>query len=355
MGIIIDATWKAGIVLGLGIALGALVDNYLLQGQRVRLHDRLSLWFDQVSRWSPRELPSKTAALMLAGIRRLGGPRVIGRRAIVVSLLGSWLLTSLAYVIGQGVQGNALLLPFPHIYAVNYLFDVATVLVTLKLLVIIQRGRALVGVFGAVADAVVAVTLAVTALFTFDVVGRFILAFSVLTFLSSDPAGIRALEERLRSDGWFEREGLSEEAEVIDISGSSHPVWQFVKEAPAIYRAALKGETHEIAYSGTVGVADKGQVRYYRSPGGAMHLPGIYASMTTLLPTLAFLIVMLVITMSRPVLGVGRAGLMQFLGVNREANPLDSKSFKPFTLLGATIGTVGAVLSAFAQIARGPT
>lgn len=327
----------------------------MLRRHKIRLQYRLvSLWYT-VDKATIPDLPALAARNLRAIIFRL----FRGRRlwvTVLRSFIGSWLLTVIVfvplYVYENPKSFPFVFLPDPLLFVVNYVFDAATVLVTLWALKVVITKSAIKGILAILVD------LSLAGFFTFFCYIGF-MTTTVLTQRYPDwllpgleyqtETTLRVLEsmglkERLRQDG-FTDNAQKFAYEVFDV-----PAY-FREGVPAIYYL-LRGENYRVAKTLVIEVKEEEREATYQMTGTFLTLLSYPATtLTTFLPSAVFLLSLLLLIVARLILVATQAVVKYILELVTEADPeRDPKQFMPGTLLGVFLGTVSTTLKAAYEI-----
>lgn len=305
------------------IALGALADYLLLHRHRTRLYTRLTAAWIQLDDTRVPNLARLAATKLLEPLSRLRRQRDGLLTLGVASLPISWLFTTLFWISGSVLDGRALpgtLATWP-IYVINYPFDIVTAAVTVAALVVIRDRGFWVGVGAALGDALLAFMLAlasVTALVVFATTSRG-LQIPYTTYAAGEE-WTQFYEDQLRL--WLEQQGHEPQTISVTNLAFSLDSESLLKGSFDAMRRPLTGNTDpRLGYRETVVMAAivDGEEQVYQ-----LEVPFVAAwrviltSVTTLVPTLVFVVTLLLLMIAKVVLRGTRFMLLHLLEVSLE-------------------------------------
>jgi hypothetical protein len=140
--------WKViALICTAFVVIGITIDRFLLRRQKNDLHNWLvTAWLKLVDIKIPN-LPSAAAKGTLRIVARVLGQSLFSFRAILIGIIISVALTTAAFIVSNIPERGSLILAGKHfltymnswemfisVYPINFLFDAATILVTLHIL-----------------------------------------------------------------------------------------------------------------------------------------------------------------------------------------------------------------------------
>lgn len=343
-------------MIGLPV-IGGIVDRLLIRRQQIWLHERLVGLWDRIDDISVPDLASTAAryVLRLVGIAK---PRkwFSKQSAVVIAvvLAASWTLTTLFNMSGWLIDGmpeyfDNVPLPVLYVYMLNGIFDAATIYVTLRAMRSIAAGglyRSLVAVAVDAAAAIVLMVYCLGGLLTVWHSGpgapetvyvppplRDAIA-AELSEMGIRPSNFDIIIERSSIEDNLSYSALTIEGLVIDHQLPIHPF------------------SHDFLL---VEYNDSGDiVAELTATAEIPHRPHamiILMASSTLLPTIVFLAVILLLATAKATLELVRWLALHWLERATEAIPDDApQNFMPFTLLGSMVAFAVAMSSAIVWI-----
>ncbi len=333
-------------------ALGVAVDRFLLKRYKIAFHLLLLKWWDNLDNTSIIDLPKLMAIQSLQILRVIFGPKPFSLRVIIIVSIYTYFLTSIFYVIGMKMDGTwehllqATPIPLPifTVYFSNIPFDLLTSVVTIFALIVISKGRTLSQIVLIVGDIVIATILAIVCFATI-VWSSDIYQTTQLPFASEMREHNRLIDrnyhyQKLKKD--LTKDGFSSNVDLLNQPHSAYK--QYIMGAYYSYVSIITNQPYKTISTVKAIEEKKEKVYYYLDYRNAAVTP-ILISATTLIPTVAWMIFLFIMIISKIVLLVWKIITMYYLELATEPdvneNPL---SFMPTTLLGVTFGVIAAFL-----------
>src|SRR3954447_16210944 len=128
---------QIALILGTLSAAGVFCDRLLVRRHKTSLYTTLVTLWDRIDDTRIGNLPGAIADSVLRAFESIFGTSLLNRRVIVLSIVLSWLLTTAESVLGVYLYGEIPhrvwhdWLPFWPVYACQYIFNSATIIVTI--------------------------------------------------------------------------------------------------------------------------------------------------------------------------------------------------------------------------------
>lgn len=305
---------------------GAILDRWLLDRLKPRLHHWLLERWNQLDETSIPDLPRLMVQWTLTVWQKVFPWRLFPWQSLGICFVLSWVLTSIATLIAGMLDGgysSPRMLPWFTLYLVNFPFDFLTLAITIRLLHLIQRASTLKVLALIVFDVLLALSLAALGLVAMLQTGDFELNPARLTEAKANMASDPELERLLE---------LNEKRRLGEVPSSA--IEAYFSSAPAILADAARGKRH-ILYRPHPTDWPIVQVRW----------AAILASITTLVPTVAYISFLVFMITAKLALQAIRASTMYYLEHATQKDPeREPKEFMPFTLIGISLGFAGTML-----------
>ncbi len=356
---------------GVFVAVGAAIDHLLIRHQKNAWHRKMTAWWMKIYETQLVDIGKLMAKSTLNVLEKVFKWPLLSWQTFFLSVLLSFFATSLAGMIGSYFDKDLawyITLPLFGAYLLNYPFDILTVAVTIKVLQQLRYSAPVVSLLLVLIDIVVAFILAsfcLTALcwgseLTEEYFSDF-LKKQRLTFRNPNIiADLKKLENRTKY--WIISENKEEllkhgidlehaEIEVLETLRdyvfllSNTPLMLFAKAANkkidliARVRVIVKDDTKEAILLL--------KVRH------ELNWSGFFMSCTTLIPTAAYMTILVLMLLAKMLLEALRVVSMQLLERITQDDPdYDPDKFKPGTLFGYLFSGVAALSSAIATILK---
>lgn len=342
------------LLLGFFAGIGAAIDRFTLARHKTLLHQTLIRFWVNIDDWDVRDYPKYLAASVLSINEYWRTWAFVSKSLSVFSV--SWVLTSSAYLLGtylDGTVGFYSIVPLPIFtyYAVNMVFDLATVYVTLRVLLVIKNSSTLAGFMALLVDAVLAVTLAAGCYTGMATVENYHGYLAWIPGVSGQVEAAtaryrKAMRSQLAEDGFSQGANIEirEQAEVFKLFISAFEIFVKVPRDGVSY---LPPDTVKFFVS-----EDDRQV-VYEVPIKTSYVTwyGFLVSATTLIPTLILVLILIVMILSKLVTIASKSVALYFLELATQPDPASQpKEFMPFTLLGILFGVIAGLLKLIGNI-----
>lgn len=344
-------TWSTIAILATTFAIfGAAFDRLILIRQKPALHQKL------VSYWvSLEEIEYKNLAKSLSGyiLSKLKTTSILGLKSWKTLLLWtfiSYILTSIASLISWPIDRGfgQTTIPFPIFttYISNWIFDLATVLITLKVLHIVKKHRPSIGLLALAGDLLLAFILVVLCRSTTMYLNE--AAFNYALPGSAQP---RAYTESMYKDILHNEitvNSFSEKA-VINVK-VKNSFFQHSKDSLSLF-CCLKNEYTSIQ---TVSIKEKEKERSYQFSNKV--ISGVLWTLipaTVFIPTALFILTLIIFLCLKVILDFLRTIGLHLLEVATEVDPqVDPKGFSPGILVGLLLGCLAALSKAIMELIK---
>lgn len=313
------------------------------------LHHRLSALWVRLHDTRIPQLPAALAAWCLRVMSRVAGPKLFSLRSVFIFVAVDWVLTSAAMWVGMAIDGaDAYQLvwntPLPHwvFYVVNLPLDLVTVLATVFALKLVHR-------LPQWTLPVVIVDLAAALALMFACFAAGFYCDRAITYYPIPPSlNDETRDSRLRRSapwavGEATRDGFSDAAS-----------FQLVPKLPSVgdFRSYLEGLLGPGAMTVRLTLEVKEGTRtrrYTQSKRVATNAGLIFYASTTLMPTLAFLLAVVVAYMAKFVVEACRLLALVVLESVTHQNPRavrnEPMKFMPCTILGTILTFLWTIVS----------
>lgn len=345
-------TWKAiAIIAGALAACGATFDTFLLHRQKKSLLLFLLSYWNKLDETRYRNLAKSLSSWVIYKFDHLFPGSFLSLRALLFWTIASWLLTSAASVIGFTIDPDpaaSVPLPLFPTYIANWFFDLATIAITLKVIKIIKEHSPIVGFFSLLADAAIAIVLAIlcltTTLWLNNIARNLVLPGTGETRSYLTEAFKHRNMDVLKSGGFTEKMKVNN---IIELSFAKS-----LKDSTNLFLAAAQGRryvaTTKLNYKVTEGPLRREYVEIF---SGKMFVAWILIPNTVILPTLFFLFLLIIILISKMVLDGHRRIMLHFLELATQDDPdIDPKGFKPGTLIGIVLALLATIAKSVSEL-----
>ena len=336
--------WKTVAAISGFLALvGVSFDRFLLKRQKGFLYLALLTWWDQLDETSIPDYPWLMTRWILDTGRRLFRWRNFSWQSVGLCLVLSWILTSSAALLGRDLDGGyahtSRLLPWFGLYFINAFFDISTVLITVHILRMILRTRSRVVALLLIAvDIALAVTLAICCL--------------ALILWNGDNRleSIRSTEESVG----FALDGEIQWPQTADRYPAERSIGFYLKHSPSVLLEAFGGIRPRIEYSwveegGTWMPDPAKKISFEYSL--AVRWYSVCASLTVLLPTIMYMIMLASMIIGRSLLELTRRVVMHVLEAVTEHDPsMEPKEFMPGTMMSVLFVVIGSIANLVAKM-----
>ncbi|MCB0529607.1 MAG: hypothetical protein KDC65_14085, partial [Saprospiraceae bacterium] len=327
-------------VIALFVALGSAVDAYMYKKEKSRLYQKMEGWIAMIDKTKPTEMHLRMIDMALGIYHRMFN-RKKPVRSFVIIVSVSWVLTSVMHVFGvlysnydngnYHVQYWHDFLPWYPAYIVNFIFDAATIFFTIKILERIRGGGTLKSMSGIVIDAIIAYVLLVLCVVSFEIGAYFGKIINIgeqwadhhydrythsINHLDKLSENMHSLEfEKERIDEVF-RLGFTDNAKIKFIGADNlkclkseifvfpEAFFNFIKKERIRAEGTFVYEITEFDRRLTIQLETQ---EAYLTPS---HLS---TAMTTFLPTLVYLLILLIMYVSKEIIYVTRQFSLRFL------------------------------------------
>jgi hypothetical protein len=333
---------------GIGAVLtlsGAALDRLMLRRQKVVLYSAMIGWWVRIHETPIRDMGRDTAVFTRGFIDRTPMDRR-WRRIVGITVLISLVLTTAAAYVGQLADRNGRFDFAPAswiFYLINLAFDLATVLVTYKLLGIVARGGFVKPLFAVIADATIAFILAVVCLWSLTVASD-IFSSKWWAFI---PDGNAEYYAQVVSDSVdMQATELTSDLESgdVDVNYRRRVVYSARWIGGLLYSDLSQLPADTVVQHVKVSTNIHSTREYLIPiPTRPTSWWGITIAVSTLLPTAMFLSFLTLVIIAKVVVEFFRTVVLHILEVLTEMNPaVYPEKFAPGTLFGLFFGVLGA-------------
>ncbi|MCB0542497.1 MAG: hypothetical protein KDC70_03215 [Saprospiraceae bacterium] len=369
-------------VIALFVALGSAVDAYMYKKEKSRLYQKMEGWIAMIDKTKSTEIHLRMIDMALGIYHRMFN-RKKPVRSFVIIVSVSWVLTSVMHVFGvlysnydngnYHVQYWHDFLPWYPAYIVNFIFDAATIFFTIKILERIRGGGTLKSMSGIVIDAIIAYVLLVLCVVSFEIGAYFGKIINIgeqwadhhydrythsINHLDKLSENMHSLEfEKERIDEVF-RLGFTDNAKIKFIGADNlkclkseifvfpEAFFNFIKKERIRAEGTFVYEITEFDRRLTIQLETQ---EAYLTPS---HLS---TAMTTFLPTLVYLLILLIMYVSKEIIYVTRQFSLRFLKSaveNAAGETFDVSKFKPGLHFGILLGVLSALVKLAIELAK---
>ncbi len=337
-----------GLIASALAAFGYAVDRFLLHRQKSWLHLFLTRLWNQLDEVTLRDFPKLMVEWIFETASRVWQWRIFSWQTAALLFLVSFGLTWIAAFLGEQLEGvhfsGRITRAWHGLFLLNFLFDYVAFVTSFWILTFIRKAGSAGAVLLIFMDFAIAFVLAIVcgaSLFWVSLVGSETLS-SIDGFMSAE-------------------EGT--EIELLDIpddilsrnlSSRSTTFASCLAVAPLVLRSAFMGQQYQLAHEVYYWIGkDPGQsircVRYERTI--AARWSWIFASITSLVPILLYMSLLLLMFLGKLVLNAVRFFMMHILELLTEADPeKDPKNFLPGTLVGLLLGLVTTITNLLVRL-----
>lgn len=335
--------------------IAAAADATLHRNEKTIVHKRLVQLWKRLDKRRVPDIPAATAGIILTAIRSVFGSRV-SLRAVLISVGLSCVLTAVAANLGTLVQGLA---RDPHAglnlfnweaYAINYVFDAATVVTAAFLLKKMSHGSSLAAPAWGVLNLAVGIALAIASALATNSYSLAAQRLDVPYYRKARADyqywNLSAWKSTVPADQW-------KTATEITVEPWSPGALEQIRWilASATYWTGGPECCHTISLVGTIHTEGRRATVVARARATPMLLSGVLFAATTLIPIAVLTFLILFGWLGKLILAVVRATLLRLLRVATEANPRkDPRNFMPATLLALVLGAMACLLKAVTAI-----
>jgi hypothetical protein len=343
---------------GIGAVLtlcGAALDRVMLRRQKLALYSAMIEWWVRIHETPIRDLGRDTAAFTRGFIDRVPRDRR-WRRVVGITVLISLALTTAAAYIGQLADRNGIFdfaVASWLFYLINLTFDLATVWVTYSLLGVVARGGLVKSMFAVIADASIALILAIVCLWSLTVAAD-IFSRKWWAFIPDENEEYYA-QVLADSIGVLPDEIISD----LELGGIDVNYRRRVVYSARWIGGLLHGDLSQlpadtvIQYVRVQNNAHSAQQYSVRVPTKPTSWWGVTVAASTLLPTAVFLTFLSITILAKGVVEFFRFVVLHILEVLTEMNPaVYPEKFAPGTLFGLFFGVLGAACKLLTDLVK---
>ncbi len=372
-------TWTTIVIIcGFFATLGALTDKLLLHRNKVLLHQRFTAWWIQLFESKFKTLPERLANTILSFRWLLWARSLPWWQSALLFLVINWILTTIAYYLAKSLSGyqftrTFFYLPWFNVYIVNFLFDLFSVLLTLKVLKIVQSGRLTKSLVYILLNILIAYLFASICWLSMMYSGNVLRSLldknpfesKIKTAYSYSNLKYNTLTDSTQTI--LSNDGYSDKANVFvgtELYVKEHPLsvslvsyyqnWQTVLWGPQF------SESIKEKFKPFLIVTENEQMKYYpfslKMVKGQARITGIgtdwvsaLVPSTAFIPTLIFLAALMFLSLAKIVVHTS----LHLLELITEQDPNDySNKFQPFTLLGGLFGVIAALGKGIVELSK---
>lgn len=347
-----------GIIASLLALVGAGFDRILLRRQKNTLYHALIVWWDRLDDTRVPDLPKLMADWILSASKHILKWPVISWQTAVIYIFVSFLLTTAATIFGF-ILDKGFFHFFPTIlptfvgYVSNLIFDLITIIATVKVIFIVKKFNPLISLIAIIGDIVIAAILAIVSLSVYVRLDDMIWEHSSLSGTSYvhkhyEDAFRKSLKNALAADGFTENTHLRIHKGIT--------FFDYITSLPRRLRETIsKGRSTEEKIV-TVYAKDESTNKYKSYKVKAKNHVRWFEVMiagTMFVPTFFYLSILLFMIISKAVLSSSRLLILHFLEVLAQNDPVkEPKEFMPGTLTGILFGIVAALANGIVQLIK---
>ncbi|MDP8206328.1 MAG: hypothetical protein P9L92_06660 [Candidatus Electryonea clarkiae] len=340
-------TWKiVGLVSTAFVAIGYVADNILRKEDKKSLHLRMTAWWIKIDESRLHTLPAIMANCALKQARKIYKWRFWSWQSLLVSIVISWVFTSIACILGLLLDNTLFLispipLPIFTVYLANFPYDLITVIITLNVLFIVSKHRAIVSILAIVVDLLIAFLLT-------------LICFASINFLNDMASNYKlpgsGFSQEYYNNNFLqilkENNEIPPDISVDDITVDMIYDLNFKRELlnsfDQLFNIARYGETTCLSSTSPIVRIPKLDFETHMTGTFSLGWSRLFLCCTTFIPTLIYLSILIVLLIAKLIV----LSFMHLLERITEDDPsLKPKEFRPFFLFGL-------LFSVFATIAK---
>lgn len=344
-------TWSTIAILATTFAIfGAAFDRLILTRQKPALHQKL------VSYWvSLEEIEYKNLAKSLSGyiLSKLKTTSILGLKSWKTLLLWtfvSYILTSsaslISWIIDEGFDETTIPLPIFTTYISNWIFDLATILITIKVLYIVKKYRPSIGLIALFGDLLLAFILVVlcrsTTLWLNEVAFNYSLPGSEQSRVYTESLYKETLNHEISVNSFSEKAVIDVKLKNSFFDHTKDSFYLFCclqNESKSAELATIKEKQKEVSY----------QFSVTRTSGILWTL----IPATVFIPTALFTLTLIIFLCLKIILDFLKTIGLHLLEVATEVDPqVDPKGFSPGILVGLLLGCLAALSKAIMELIK---
>lgn len=360
-------------IAGVLIIIGNAFDKLMVRRQKRIVFDSLVKWWDKLSDIRFPILHQKMATNTISIIHKSTSGRYGKVKAILLSLIISWFLTSVFTYFGFVVRDGGFLAPFKTIasgiplpvfivYVTNYIFDFLTLFITYIAIVNIIKEKLLKALVIIALDVMLAVILAILSL-------SFITWSGDISF-NNNMWGTHWTHDLYKHtieseyNEFHSSHGFSENAKVTNMRiNPKHNIIDYLYITPQIYikfyedlknNNFINNLDHKSINSIHYSISENNNYKELIIEWRVSHVFYLFTSLTTLLPTIIYMGYLLFLALSRTLIEILRLSSMQFLEASTEIEPAKNlQDFAPGRLLSIVLGVFVAIINMISKLVSG--
>lgn len=339
-------TWSTIAILAATFAIfGAAFDRLILTRQKPALHQKLVSYWISLEELEYRNLAKSLSGYVLSKLKDTATLGIKSWKTLLVWTFVSYVLTSLASLVAWAIDGGfdqtTIPLPIFTTYISNWIFDLATVLITLKVLHIVRKNRPSIGLIALVADLLLAFILVVlcrsTTLWLNEVAFNYALPGSEQSRAYTESI----YKEKLKNE--FSIYSFTENA-VIDVKGKNS-FYDLSKDSFYLFCCLkTKYKSTEI-----VSIKEKEKEVSFQFRFTASGVLWTLIPATVFIPTALFILTLMIFLCLKMILDFLKVIGLHLLEVATEVDP---KGFSPGVLVGLLLGCFAALSKAITELIK---
>lgn len=343
-------TWSTIAILATTFAIfGAAFDRLVLTRQKPTLHKKLVSYWISLEEAKYKNLAKSLSSYILSKLKNTASTGIKSWKTLLLWTFVSYIFTSsaslLSWAIDGGFDQTTIPLPIFTTYISNWVFDLATVLITIKVLHIVKKCRPSIGLIALFADLLLAFFLVVlcrsTTLWLNEVAFNYALPGSEQSRAYTESI----YKEKLKNE--FSIYSFTENA-VIDVKGKNS-FYDLSKDSFYLFCCLkTKYKSTEI-----VSIKEKEKEISFQFRFTASGVLWTLIPATVFIPTALFILTLIIFLCLKVILDVLRTIGLHLLEVATETDPkVDPKGFSPGILVGLLLGCLAALSKAINELIK---
>jgi len=344
-------TWSTIAILAATFAIfGAAFDRLILTRQKPALHQKLVSYWISLEELEYRNLAKSLSGYVLSKLKDTATLGIKSWKTLLVWTFVSYVLTSLASLVAWTIDGGfdqtTIPLPIFTTYISNWIFDLATVLITLKVLHIVRKRRPSIGLLALAADLLLAFILVVlcrsTTLWLNEVAFNYSLPGSGQSRVYTESLYKETLHNEISTNSFTEKAIINVKLKNSFFDNTKDSFYLFCclqSESESAEIVTIKEKEKEISY----------QFSITRTSGILWTL----TPATVFIPTALFIFTLIIFLCLKMILDFLKMIGLHLLEVATEVDPkVDPKGFSPGILVGLLLGCLAALSKAITELIK---
>lgn len=344
-------TWSTIAILAATFAIfGAAFDKLILTRQKPALHQKLVSYWVSLEELEYKNLAKSLSSYVLSKLKNTTTLGIRSWKTLLVWTFISYVLASVASLVAWAIDGGfdetTIPLPIFTTYISNWIFDLVTVFITLKVLNVVRKHRPSIGLIALAADLLLAFILVILCRSTTMYLNEIAFNYDLPGSGQSRTYTASVYKKDLRNE--ITINSFSEKA-IIDVK-LKNSFFDNLKESFYLF-CYLQNESKS-AEIVTIKEKEK-EVSYQFSVTRVSGVLWTLIPATVFIPTALFILTLIIFLCLKMILDFLKMIGLHLLEVATEVDPkVDPKGFSPGILVGLLLGCLAALSKAIRELIK---